>query len=231
MLYAMLVAVVLILGVLSPTGGAYASDANTLFVEAVKLIKKSEKAEGDRERYRLLGVALGNFDRIVNEYPESELAVKLITDQPIGTINVPELRTIYDRLAINIRAADEAAQEIQAWAHCKRDLTADCLRAEALRLARDAGQPERREQILALIAFADLNARNFAATRSVISGVTDGLLRRELLREYSKAAVKAEKLDTIYELAKQLVKHGNDIDEIVLIVFELAQNDRLDELY
>ena len=77
--------------------------ANELFVEAVKLVKSVENAEGPIEKAEVLEEALSKLNEIVDDYPSSDLAVKLITNQKIGDTSLKDVA----------RAAKRAREEAE----------------------------------------------------------------------------------------------------------------------
>ena len=81
------------------------ASANELFVEAVKLVKSVENAEGPIEKAEVLEEALSKLNEIVDDYPSSDLAVKLISGQDTGSISLEDVR----ERALGARA--EAAEE------------------------------------------------------------------------------------------------------------------------
>ena len=82
--------------------------ANKLFVETVKLMKSVENAEGPIEKAEVLEEALSKLNEIVDDYPSSELEVKLISGQRIGAISL-------EGVSLEARRAKRAAEEAQAF--------------------------------------------------------------------------------------------------------------------
>ena len=64
------------------------SEANELFVEAVKLVKPAANVVGYEEKAAVLEEALAKLNKIVDDYPSSELAARLISGQRIGAISL-----------------------------------------------------------------------------------------------------------------------------------------------
>ena len=87
---AMLIAITLLFS----AGATLADDtasANKLFVEAVKLV---ESAEGEKSFEKTLSVmeeALARLYKIIDDYPSSDLAVKLINGQDTGSISLEDV--------------------------------------------------------------------------------------------------------------------------------------------
>ena len=108
----------------SPAAQAGPQDAaaNRLFVEAVKL---SERADAERDSVRrrdLLREAFARLERIVDEFPDSDLAVKLITGEAIGRFDPGEVRERLDeaeRAAAATQVANNAAKPKPAAAAVK----------------------------------------------------------------------------------------------------------------
>jgi uncharacterized protein (UPF0147 family) len=64
------------------------SEANELFVEAAKLLKSVEAVALKEAKTVVLEEALGKLNEIVEDYPSTDLAVKLISGQNIGAISL-----------------------------------------------------------------------------------------------------------------------------------------------
>ena len=59
--------------------------ANRLFVAAVKFIQASEAEASMEKKFELLEKAHSNLTTIIDQFPATDLAVKLISGQKIGT--------------------------------------------------------------------------------------------------------------------------------------------------
>ena len=64
------------------------SEANELFAEAVKLVNSAENVEGLEEKVVVLEEALSKLNEIVEDYPSSDLAIKLANGQETGGISL-----------------------------------------------------------------------------------------------------------------------------------------------
>jgi len=87
--------------------------ANKLFVEAVQLVKTAEE-EGLTEHRRphmaeALEEALAKLNEIFEDYPSTDLAVKLISGQHIGAISLEDVRSA--ALSAGAKAAEKAAEQ------------------------------------------------------------------------------------------------------------------------
>ena len=60
--------------------------ANRLFVTAVKLIQASDAEPSAEKKFELLKKAHINLTTIIDQFPATDLAVKLISRQKIGTV-------------------------------------------------------------------------------------------------------------------------------------------------
>ena len=87
------------------------ASANELFVEAVKLMKSVENAEGPIEKAEVLEEALSKLNEIVDDYPSSDLAVKLISGQDTGSISLEAVGKVLERSREETERAAERARE------------------------------------------------------------------------------------------------------------------------
>ena len=87
------------------------ASANELFVEAVKLVNSSENVEELEEKVAILEEAFGKLNEIVDDYPSSELAVKLISGQRIGAISLEVVGTVAETIREQAERATEVARE------------------------------------------------------------------------------------------------------------------------
>ncbi|NDE90472.1 MAG: hypothetical protein EB059_04945, partial [Alphaproteobacteria bacterium] len=67
--------------------------ANRTFTEAMQLIRRAGATYDTREAVRLLRGADKSLKKIVNDYPESTIAVQLITNQFIGDFDIMDFRS------------------------------------------------------------------------------------------------------------------------------------------
>ncbi len=108
----------------APSGIAVAeplSDANALLVEAVQFSEQARTAPPE-EAIHLYVRAIARLDAIVTDFPESDIAVALVTHQPIGSFQPWTVRQAYAALqaAMEPPASDEPV-EVAAnpcGAHC-----------------------------------------------------------------------------------------------------------------
>ncbi|MEL6267737.1 MAG: hypothetical protein AAFR52_19210 [Pseudomonadota bacterium] len=96
--------------ILTPLQAPAESNANALLVEAVQAQRAAPAAEVDPAgRVEALKAVLAVMDRIVAEHPSSDLAVQIITDQPIGTLDAAAIRAEIAALESQIAAAAAAS--------------------------------------------------------------------------------------------------------------------------
>jgi len=91
---ALFVLVTLVLAAMA-TGGAMAQEsgpANRMFVQALQLIKQADNSLDVAEEARLLKDADKLFNEIVTKYPDSALAVQLVTNQFVGDFDFYDFR-------------------------------------------------------------------------------------------------------------------------------------------
>ncbi len=86
------------------------SEARALFVEAVKLSKAAAAEANPEAKLPLLANAIDNLDVIVAEYPSTELALLIVTGQPIGDFDPASLRERFDLAAA--QAAGQSTADV-----------------------------------------------------------------------------------------------------------------------
>ena len=89
-----IVAILAVIALLFSAGSALAdetSEANKLFVEAVKLVKSAEGEKSFEKTLSVMEEALARLYKIIDDYPSSDLAVKLISGQSVGGISLEDV--------------------------------------------------------------------------------------------------------------------------------------------
>ena len=92
-----------VIALLFSAGSTLADDtgeANKLFVEAVKLVKSAEGEKSFEKTLSLLEEALARLYKIIDDYPSSDLAVKLINGQDTGSISLEDVGEAAERARI-----------------------------------------------------------------------------------------------------------------------------------
>ena len=159
---------ILCLSVVPASAADDPAQANRLLVEAVKLIQDASTKQDLTEQLPLLENALAKLNEIVEKHPSSDLAVKLITGQKIGTVSLTGLAMAIDNLK---REAAEANMPTGKSA-CLKSL--------------DTTDPECREWLYD-IARAQLQAGDLeAALETAKSRFMDFHARRLLLRDIAE---------------------------------------------
>ena len=103
-----------------PAGADDPAQANRLLVEAVKLIQAAEQEQPASEKLVMLESALAKLNQIMDDHPSSDVAVKLITDQEIGSLSIPKLMDAIE--AAEDKAADQHADQILRPADSREDV-------------------------------------------------------------------------------------------------------------
>ena len=91
--------------------------ANRLLVEAVKMIKAADSQTEGSEKLDLLEGALAKLNEIIDRHPSSGLAVKLITDQPIGSLSMAELSDAVEKLRAEVAASRQTGDKTESGPH------------------------------------------------------------------------------------------------------------------
>lgn len=103
------------------------ASANRLFVETAKLVREAADTDIVEERSRLLNEALAKLDEIVARYPESELAVRLVNEQPVEGITRSTLQA-----TVNAKREERERCHTEPTPACVLDLTKRQFTAEQL---------------------------------------------------------------------------------------------------
>ena len=92
-----------VIALLFSAGASLADDtdeANKLYIEAAKLIKLAENIEGFGEKAEVLEEALSLLNKIVDDHPSTNLAVKLLNGQDTEGISLEVLSMAAERALI-----------------------------------------------------------------------------------------------------------------------------------
>ena len=87
-------AILIAITLLFSAGATLADDtasANKLFVEAVKLVMSAEGEKSFEKTLSVMEEALARLYKIIDGYPSSDLAVKLISGQSVGGISLEDV--------------------------------------------------------------------------------------------------------------------------------------------
>ena len=91
--------------------------ANRLLVEAVKLIKAADSKTVASEKLALLEDALAKLNEIIDRHPSSSLAVKLVTDQPIGSLSMAALTDAVENLRAEAAGPRQTEHKAESGPH------------------------------------------------------------------------------------------------------------------
>ena len=92
-----------------------AARANRLMIDAVNLIRASEREPAAGEKFRLLKQAHDNLVEIIDRHPSTDLAVKLATGQRIGDVTLSGVRKAMEQARV-VEPAGPGAP-IRVWRH------------------------------------------------------------------------------------------------------------------
>ena len=96
-------AILIAITLLFSAGATLADDtgeANKLLVEAVKLVKSAEGEKSFEKTLSVMEEALARLYKIIDDYPSSALAVKLINGQDTGSISLEDVGGAAERARI-----------------------------------------------------------------------------------------------------------------------------------
>jgi hypothetical protein len=75
-----------------PASAGDQEEANRLFVEATRMVERAMSSPGPQTRADLYSGALAKLERIVDEFPGSDLAVDMLAGERVGVISLPSIR-------------------------------------------------------------------------------------------------------------------------------------------
>lgn len=184
----------------SATADQGSSEANRKLVEAVQAWSKARELESDPvanadERLLLIDEALSRLKSIVDEYPESDLAVQLVIGNEVGPLSIP--------------LAEAALAEAQQYAGCYSGVpTLDCFLKEALRSAREIDSPEGRADSLAKVGALARGSEIFYEAIAASSSINDSVIRVSAINKIAEFQAEAGLFSEAVETSKLLSNHA-----------------------
>jgi hypothetical protein len=186
--------------VMGTMASVWASDdsasANSLFVETVKLIQSSQNTLNNQDKLEQLDAAMSNINQIIDRYPSSDLAVKLITGQSIGNISL-------DSVAKTIEEVRERAER-----NCYEAPATYCVLILALKLAETIEDPSSRSLSLRVIAAAQAKAGESKAAFATAMMIEDAEERTSALIGIAEAQAEAGYIEAAFATAKTIEDAG-----------------------
>jgi hypothetical protein len=177
------------------TSSALADDtarANRLFVAAVKLIQASEAEASVEKKFELVKKAHSNLTTIIDQFPATDLAVKLISGQKIGTVwltgvskALDKARAEKERIALKAKAAALQARAAKEREACFSSPSYACVITQALANAKMIEGASSRGWALADIASAQAKAGDVKGAKETI---TQALVATKMIEDASSRA-------------------------------------------
>lgn len=178
------------------------SEANRKFVEAVQAWQRAEALAEDpvshaRERASLLKSVVANLNGIIEEHPESDLAVQLVIGSTIGPLSLP--------------VAEAALEEAAQYGTCSKEtINENCFLVEAIRAARQIYEPEEKARQLAKIAALKRDASLFdeaiAAAYQMVETRSSELTLSNIAKKQAEAGLFKEALHTAERMTVDLYR-------------------------
>ena len=131
--------------------------ANRLFVAAVKLIQASSAEPSAEKKFELLKKAHSILTTIIDQFPATDLAVKLISGQKIGTVWLTGVSKAVDKARAEVdkaKAAAFVARAVKEREACFSSPSYACVITQALATAKTIEDASSRAWALAEIALA-----------------------------------------------------------------------------
>ena len=152
-----------------------ANRANRLLVETVKAMQSAERTMITREKLGLLETVQHNLRTVIDHYPSTDLAVKLITGQAIGNISLDGVDKV-------IEVAKEA---------CLKSPTSACLFSLSVIAAGKIEDADWRDWRLEDIASAKAGDGNFGGAFNTAKKIEDVNIRASALFQIALEAAQA----------------------------------------
>ena len=95
------------LAIATPVQADDDTEANRLVVESVQLMQQAEAEKNLARRLELLTKAENNLNRIVADYPGSDVAVKFITGQRVGRLSLEAVSQMREEVACYVVPSSE----------------------------------------------------------------------------------------------------------------------------
>ena len=191
-------AVVLVIGAAAPVRSGDDAGANRLLVEAVTLVEQAEAADAPGDRAELYRRALGVLDKIIADHPGSDLAVKLATGQPIGTLE---------------RAEVERQWRFSTLDQCVVEWDRLCLLDLTLEITLGITKEPNRSSIRSMIAQGQAEVGAFTAANKTANSVEDLSFRVWALTSVAKPMAAAGACIEAKELLDEAVALAASFDD------------------
>ena len=157
----------------APLAADDSTQANRLLVEAMKLIQAAGTKQTAAEGLPLMESALAKLNKIVENHPSSDLAVKLITGQQIGDVSLAGVAHAVEILSQLQK--QEAAKSIQ-----------DAVRTTCIE-SLDVANPQCHRWLYD-IGRAQLQAGDLQSARETAKSIRDFRIREDLLSDIDRYA-------------------------------------------
>ncbi len=184
---------------------ALASDkinAKQLSAEAEILYRKAAKTPDPTARLKLLEKSIANFNAIVRNHPESDIAKKILNGEKVGIISWNDLRQAYDRTK---RAEAKFRNKgLTISKQCFDSPSPSCLAEQAFKTARGIENPTDHALALAMVAEAKAKANKISEAIEIVgymAGTTD---RAKSLFHIAMAQIRNNDLDGALESAHSI---------------------------
>lgn len=230
-----------------PAGADDPAQANRLLVEAVKLIQAAEQEQPASQKLAKLQSALAKLNQIMDDHPSSDVAVKLITDQEIGSLSLPKLMDAIQ--AAEDKATNQLAHEILQAAGSREEVVAGLDEIadpefrqkvlqeissilshsglnleEKLFFAKSIEDTSIRDDRLQSIAFDQVEKENYQGALSVVD-LIQSLGKRDIVsKEIARAYAWAGDLEAALDLAKRIFFESNR-DEVLRTIVSIQLNE------
>jgi len=172
------------------------ADANELVVKAVLLLKQAEAEDDVITRWELVTEAENNLNEVIEKYPRSDVAVKLITGQSIGTLSMEDVSRLRSEVG------EKAVFALTHIGLAEAENTANF--ARAVRIAEGISHPIFRDAAFRTISVAFSLTDNFEEGIRAAESISDAGERGWALSSISRVLAGTGKFEEAIRVAESI---------------------------